>query len=504
MSWRDSLVPGDEHDEALAAQVHPAGWTAPEPRERYDLVVLGAGTAGLVAAAGAAGVGASVALVERGLMGGDCLNVGCVPSKALLAAARAVADARRLGEFGARADGVAADFPAVMERLRRLRAGLAPHDGAARFASLGVSVFLGEARFTGPDAVAVAGKTLRFKKAVIATGARAAVPVLPGLGEAGYLTNETVFALTELPPRLAVLGGGPIGCELAQAFARLGSSVTLVSSTARLLPKDPPEAGALVEAALRRDGVEVLLRARPAAVSGAGADTVVTVAANGVSRAVRCDRILVAVGRRPNVEGLGLEAAGVDFDPERGVVVDDFLRTTNPRVYASGDACLEWKFTHAADAASRLVVQNALFLGRKRASSLIVPWCTFTDPEVARVGLTPEAAARSGLPHRVFDLPMTGVDRAVLDGDTEGFLQVVAGKGGRVLGATMVSRHAGESIGQLTMAVRKGLTMADLSATIQPYPVQADAIRRAGDAWNRSRLTPFTKSLLKSLLRFTA
>lgn len=489
MSWKDSVLAGDPHDDALVAEVHPADWRNPAPKPLYDLVVVGAGTAGLVAAAGAAGVGASVALVERGLMGGDCLNVGCVPSKALLASAHARAGA---------------DFPAVMERLRRLRAGIAPHDGARRFAALGVDVFLGDARFAGPDRVEAAGATLRFKKAVVATGARAAVPVVPGLAETGFLTNETVFTLTALPARLVVLGGGPIGCELAQAFALLGSKVTLVSSTPRLLPKDVAAAGALVEAALRRDGVEVLARARAVSAAKEGGAKLVKVSLNGATRALACDAVLVATGRRPNVEGLDLAAAGVDFDAEKGVRVDDFLRTSNRRVYASGDVCLDWKFTHAADAASRLVVQNALFLGRKRASSLVVPWCTYTDPEVARVGLSPEAAAAAGVAHSVFDMPFTGVDRAILEDATEGFLQVVAAKNGKVLGATMVSRHAGESIGQLTMAVRKGLSMADLSATIQPYPVQADAIRRAGDAWSRTRLTPFAKSLLKGLLRFTA
>jgi pyruvate/2-oxoglutarate dehydrogenase complex dihydrolipoamide dehydrogenase (E3) component len=493
VSWRDSLLPGDVHDEALLAEVHPGAWTNPAPKPLYDLVVLGAGTAGLVAAAGAAGVGAKVALVERGLMGGDCLNVGCVPSKALLSSARRAAESGR-----------PADFPAVMERLRRLRAGLAPNDGARRFAALGVDVFLGEGRFTGPASLAAAGVELRFKKAVVATGARAAVPLLPGLEQAGFLTNETVFTLTELPRRLVVLGGGPIGCELAQAFARLGSRVTLVSSTPRLLPKDAPAAGALVEAALRRDGVDVLLRARAVAASASGAERAVRVTVSGQTRELACERILVATGRRPNVEGLGLEAAGVEYSAEKGVLVDGQLRTGNPRVYASGDVCLDRKFTHAADAVSRLVVQNALFKGRRRVSSLVIPWCTYTDPEVAQVGLSAEAAKEAGVAHRVFDQPLTGVDRAVLEDEAEGFLQVVADPKGKVLGATLVSRHAGESIGQLTQAVRLGLGMADLAATIQPYPVQADAIRRAGDAWSRARLTPFTKLLLKLLLRFTA
>jgi pyruvate/2-oxoglutarate dehydrogenase complex dihydrolipoamide dehydrogenase (E3) component len=490
------LLPTDPDDSRLLTNVHPPDWANPEPAPRYNLVVIGAGTAGLVSAAGAAGLGAKVALVERGLMGGDCLTAGCVPSKALLRAARAAAEVRRAGDFGIRVpDGVTVDFPAVTARMRRLRADLSPNDSAARFRGLGVDVFLGDARFTGPETVEVAGRVLRFRKAVIATGSRPRVPAVPGLAEAGYLTNETVFALTELPPRLAVVGGGPIGCELAQAFARLGSRVTLVHSRGQLLPRDEPAAAELVERSLRRDGVDVMLNA---SVEGAErrADGKVLRLRGGAE--VTADELLVATGRQPNVEGLGLDAAGVSFHE------DDRLRTTNPRVFAAGDVASGYQFTHAADAMARIALQNALFLGRKRVSALTIPWCTYTDPEVAHVGLTEREARERGGTVRVFVQELRDVDRAVLDGETEGFVKVVAGKGGRILGATVVAAHAGEMIAELTLAMTGGLGLGTIARTIHPYPTQSEAVKKVGDACNRARLTPLVKWLFGKWLAWSS
>jgi pyruvate/2-oxoglutarate dehydrogenase complex dihydrolipoamide dehydrogenase (E3) component len=466
--------------------------------------VLGAGTAGLVSAAGAAGLGAKVALVEHGLMGGDCLNVGCVPSKALLRCARAAADVRDAGGFGVEVPpGTRVNFPAVMERMRRLRAKLSPHDSAARFRSLGVDVFLGQAVFTARDAVAVGGKTLRFSKAVIATGARAARPPIPGLQEAGPYTNETVFTLTELPPRLAVIGAGPVGCELAQAFARLGSEVTLLGRDPQLLPREDRDAAALVERSLWRDGVRVLTGCAVSAVERQGAEKVLRLECGGPQE-VQADAILVGAGRQPNVEGLGLEAAGVEYDPKRGVHVNDRLRTSNRRVYAAGDVCSRFKFTHAADAMARLVIRNALFLGRARASALTIPWCTYTDPEVAHVGLYEEEAKARGYSVQTFTEELSRVDRALLDGETEGFVKVHVKAGrGRILGATVVARHAGEMISELTLALAHGLGLGELADTIHPYPTQAEAIKRAGDAYNRTRLTPFVKWLFGKWLAWS-
>jgi len=382
------VVPQDEHNARLVANVHPEDWVNPEPAKRYNLVVIGAGTAGLVTAAGAAGLGAKVALVERHLMGGDCLNVGCVPSKCMIRSARAYADVRDAGRFGVRVpDGTAVDFPAVMERMRRLRANISSNDSVRRFAELGVDVFLGEGRFSGPDTVEVAGTTLRFARAVLATGARAYEPPVPGLREAGYLTNETVFSLTECPRRLAVFGAGPIGCELAQAFQRLGSQVTIIQRGDRLLPREDADASAVLLAAFRRDGIDVMLNAQVQSVESAADEKLVHVSDSEADRAVACDEILVGAGRQPNVDGLDLETVGVEYDQRHGVVVDERLRTTNSRIYAAGDICLKYKFTHTADAAARIVIANALFWGRGKHTALTVPWCTYTDPEIAHVGM---------------------------------------------------------------------------------------------------------------------
>jgi pyruvate/2-oxoglutarate dehydrogenase complex dihydrolipoamide dehydrogenase (E3) component len=498
------MRPFDEHNRALVSNVHPPDWVNPQPSGRYNLVVLGAGTAGLVTAAGAAGLGAKVALIERHLMGGDCLNVGCVPSKALIRASRAAADVRDAGAFGVRVpEGVSIDFPAVMERMRRIRAGISPHDSAARFRELGIDVYLGQGRFTGRDSVEVGGQSLRFSKAVVATGARASEPPIPGLLEAGYLTNETVFSLTELPQRLAVIGAGPIGCELAQAFARFGSRVTLLEANPRILGREDRDAAAIVERSLRRDGVELICGTKIIGVRRAGDETVLELEGKDGRSELRCDDIMVGAGRAPNVEGMGLEAAGVDYD-RSGVTVDDRLRTSNPKVFAAGDICSRYKFTHAADAMARIVIQNALFLGRAKASALTIPLCTYTDPEIAHVGLVEEEAREQGIPTRTFVQELAKVDRAILDGEIEGFVKVLARQSNdEILGATIVARHAGEMISELTLAMVGGVGLKGLSRVTHPYPTQAEAIRRVGDSYNRTRLTPLVKGLFERWLSWT-
>ncbi|HVR76631.1 MAG TPA: mercuric reductase, partial [Planctomycetota bacterium] len=469
---RVHVLPEDLHDRVLIENVHPPGWRNPDPAPRYNLVVIGAGTAGLITAAGAAGLGAKVALIERELMGGDCLNVGCVPSKALIAASRAYASVRGAPAFGVEVPaGAAVRFPAVMERMRRLRASLSPNDSAARFRSLGVDVFLGEGKLTGTDRVEVAGKTLRFKKAVIATGARAVRPDVPGLAEAGFLTNESVFSLTELPSRLCVIGAGPIGCELAQAFARFGSQVSLVSNHARTLPREDREAAEIVEGSMIRDGVQLLFHAKVLGVAKEGRDKVIRVDTGGKSMELRADEVLIGVGRAPNVEGLGLERAGVEHDGKDGVKVDDRLRTTNPRIYAAGDICSRFKFTHAADAMARIAIQNACFLGRAKASALTIPWCTYTSPEIAHVGLYEEEARKKGIEVRTFRESFEHVDRAILDGATEGFVKIHVRAGtDRIVGATIVAEHAGDMISELTLAMVSGVGLGTIAKTIHPYP----------------------------------
>jgi pyruvate/2-oxoglutarate dehydrogenase complex dihydrolipoamide dehydrogenase (E3) component len=506
-----ALLPADEFNATLARLVHPGDWINPTPTGRYNLVVLGAGTAGLVTAAGAAGLGAKVALIERDLMGGDCLNVGCVPSKALISAARAAAAVRSADTFGIRVPcEPQTDFGAVMQRLRRLRSEIAPNDSVSRFAALGVDVYLGSGRFTGPDTINVAGQTLRFKKAVIATGARAARPETPGLAEAGYLTNETVFSLTCLPSRLAVIGGGPIGCELAQAFARLGSEVTLIERSQQLLGREDEDAARVVLAALQRDGVRVLLQTTVKQVrrqdpsSNETPRRILTLSDPSGEREIETDEILVGAGRTPNVDGLNLEAVGVAYDTSKGVTVDDRLRTTNPRIFAAGDICSRFKFTHAADFMARIVIQNALFFGRARTSALTIPWCTYTSPEVAHVGLTERTARESGVRIQTFLQRFEHVDRAILEVATEGFVKVHVREGSdRIVGATIVADHAGEMIPELVLAMTNQIGLGRLASAIHPYPTVAESIRKCGDAYNRTRLTPFVKSLLTKWLAWT-
>jgi pyruvate/2-oxoglutarate dehydrogenase complex dihydrolipoamide dehydrogenase (E3) component len=501
MSDLPPLHPWDEHNRRLQGQVHPSDWVNPTPSGRYNLVVIGGGTAGLVTAAGAAGLGAKVALIERHLLGGDCLNVGCVPSKALLRSARAAAAVREAGAFGVRVEGDATvDFPAVMTRLRRLRADLSPHDSAARFRELGVDVYLGDGRFTGADTIEVGGRTLHFARAAIATGARAAAPDIPGLASVPYLTNETVFSLTELPRRLAVIGAGPIGCELAQGFARFGAQVVLIESAAGILPREDREAAAVLRAALERDGVRILRDGRDLSVARGDGGIRWQLATAGREQEGIADALLVAVGRAPNVEGLGLEAAGVAYD-RKGVRVDERLRTTNPKIYACGDVCSRFKFTHAADFMARIVIQNALFGGRRRVSELVIPWCTYTAPEVAQVGLTVEQARADGIAIDTFTLPLDRVDRAILDGEENGFVRVHVRRGtDRIVGATVVAAHAGDLIGELSLAMTAKIGLRGIGAAIHPYPTQAEAIRKLGDLYGRTRLMPFVKRLFRGWL----
>ena len=386
------------------------------------------------------------------------------------------------------------DFPAVMERMRKLRADLSPHDSAQRFANLGVDVFLGEARFVGPDTVEVGGQSLRFKRAVIATGARAVEPPIPGLVEAGYLTNETVFNLTQCPPRLAVIGGGPIGCELAQAFQRLGSQASLLHKSAHLLDREDMEAAALVQKAFIREGMTLRLNAKITRVERSGAGKLIWYELQGKEDTLAVDEILAGTGRAPNIEGLNLEAAGVQYDRLKGVLVNDYLQTSNPHIYGAGDVCMAWKFTHAADFSARIVIQNALFLGRKKASALTMPWCTYTDPEIAHVGLYERDAHERGVEVDTYVREFKEVDRAVLDGEEEGFVKFHVRKGhDEILGATIVARHAGEMISEISVAMAARIGLGKLASVIHPYPTQAEALRQCGDAYHRTRLTPTVK-----------
>lgn len=502
-SWYFNVLPPDEYNRQLLGNVHPSDWKNPDPQSMYNLVVIGAGTAGLISAIGAAGLGGKVALIERHLMGGDCLNVGCIPSKCLIRSSRAAIQMQHGDRFGLQACEVTADdFPGVMQRLRRLRAGISEHDSAKRYREMGVDVFLGEAAFAGRNKVVVDNKELRFKKAVIATGARPVHPPLNGLEDIGYHTNETIFSLIERPRHLLVIGGGPIGCELAQAFRRLGSKVTIIE-LARFLPREDPEASALLASVFEWEGIEVYLNSTVKQVSLEGGRKKVFFEKDGVVTSVIGDEILIGAGRAPNVEGLNLSKAEVEYDVRKGVKVNDFMQTTNPNIYAAGDVCMAWKFTHAADAAARIVIQNALFKGRKKLSDLNMPWCTYTDPEIAHVGLYENDAKEQNIPIKTFKVEMTQIDRAVADSEEQGFIKVHVRKGkDRILGATIVSAHAGEMISQISLAMNENIGLGKLAKVIHPYPTQSEAVKRVAEAYTRTRLTPFVSKLFKLWMKW--
>ena len=504
MTQSTGLLPNDLYNQTLAANVHPADWVNPTPAGRYNLVVIGGGAAGLICAAGAAGLGAKVALIERHLLGGDCLNVGCVPSKGVIRASRALFDARNGGAFGVLGSaGLQFDFATAMERMRRLRADISHHDSAKRFRDeLGVDVFIGQGSFVRRDCVEVAGQKLFFKKAAICTGARAAAPPIPGLSESGYLTNETIFSLTELPPRLAVIGAGPVGCELAQSFARFGSRVTLIELGPQILGREDSDAAGILAAAFIREGVDLQLGVKILGVEKRGNEKILHLERNGGTIVVAADEILVGVGRAPNIEGLKLEMGGILYD-RTGVKVSDTLQTSNPHVYAAGDICFPYKFTHTADALARILIANALFKGRQKTSALTIPWCTYTDPEIAHVGMYEKEARDKGLEVTTHTVLLSDIDRAVLDGEQEGFARVHLRQGtDKILGATIVARHAGEMINEFSLAITSGLGLAAIGKTIHPYPTQAEVIKRLADAHNRTRLTPLVKNLLSGWLKW--
>jgi pyruvate/2-oxoglutarate dehydrogenase complex dihydrolipoamide dehydrogenase (E3) component len=500
----NSTAPPDAAERQRLENTHPKDYQNPVPASTYNLVVIGGGTAGLVAAHGAAALGAKVALVERFMLGGDCLNAGCVPSKSIIRTSRLYANMREASRYGANApDTLAIDFAATMQRMRNIRARVSNNDSVRRLTEAGVDVFLGQASFSGVNTIMVDDQLLRFKKALIATGARPDTPNIPGLAEAGYLTNETIFDLTVLPRRLLVIGGGPLGCELAQAFCRFGSKTTIVQDWPLFLPKEERDAAQLLSDSFAHDGIDVRLNTIAVNVRTDGHEKVVDLVSDDYMSTVTVDAILTGTGRNPNVEGLNLQAAGVEFDATIGVHTNDFLQTTNPKIYAAGDVCLEHKFTHTADAAARIVIQNALFLGRQRLSHLRIPWCTYTDPEIAHVGMYVRQAQEQGISVKSFTIPMHDVDRAITDSEERGFVKIHVKEGtDRILGATIVGHHAGEMINEITVAMVANIGLRKLSRVIHAYPTQAEAIKKAADAYNRTRLTPSRHWLLRQWLQW--
>ncbi|MCI0663546.1 MAG: mercuric reductase [Acidobacteria bacterium] len=495
----DVLSPKDPDDRRVIANCHPPNYVNPRPSGKYNLIAIGAGTAGLVSSGGAGFLGSKSALIERRLTGGDCLVTGCVPSKALIRAARAVYDLRLTNSFGIHLNSEPLiDFMRVMERMRRLRARISFVDSIEHFSrKYHVDVYLGEARFAGPTSIEVEGSRLEFERAVIATGSRPADLQVPGLKDAGYLTNETIFKLTELPPRLVVIGGGPSGCEIAQSFLRFGSAVTIINDVARILARDDIDAGRIVHNQFEREGMVVINEAKILRVERRGSEKVVIYSHGENEDEAVCDAIFCATGRAPNIEGLGLEAAGVAYSPE-GIIVDDHLRTGNRRIYAAGDVCSNYKFTHAADAMARIALRNALFFGWSKVSSLVIPRVTYTDPEVAQTGYNEAGGRAAGYDVATITEHFDKLDRAILDGEEEGMARVhYDRRTGKILGGTIVARHAGEMISELTLAIAQGLKMSALSSTIHPYPTQAEALHKIGDTYSQMRFTTWFQKLFK-------
>jgi pyruvate/2-oxoglutarate dehydrogenase complex dihydrolipoamide dehydrogenase (E3) component len=467
----------------------------------YDVVVIGAGTAGLVTAAGVAGLGGRAALVERGKMGGDCLNTGCVPSKALISSARLIEQIRQAEKWGLLPQEPQFQLEAIFARMRERRSKIAPHDSQNRFESLGVDVFRSQARFVSAKEVRVEGAVLHAKNFVIATGTRPAIPEVDGIDRVRHYTNETVFdELEEKPQRLVVLGGGPIGCELGQVFGRLGVEVTILQKPTRLLEREDSDASELLLRRLQAEGVTVLTgaQARVAARHDRTIRIWADVEGEGTRHPVDCDAILVAVGRRPNVEDLGLQEAGVAFTG-KGITVNEYLQTSQKHIYAAGDVVGPYLFTHVADSHARTVVRNILVPWSKaEREDEVIPWCTYTSPEIARVGLNEMEAEKKGITCNVWKQALSDVDRAVVESEEEGFAKVLTKKGSdRILGATIVAERAGDLIHEFVLAMKAGVGLTTISRTIHAYPTYAEIARKVADAQQKARLTPFAKRLLR-------
>jgi pyruvate/2-oxoglutarate dehydrogenase complex dihydrolipoamide dehydrogenase (E3) component len=467
-----------------------------------DLVVVGGGSAGLVAAKTAAGLGAGVVLVERDRPGGDCLWTGCVPSKALLAAARRAHDMRDAGRVGLRPVTPTVDFPAVMAAVRAAVAALEPPDSPAALRDAGVEVVSGTARFTGPDTLMVDGERLAFRRAVIATGAQPVVPDVPGLAPEIVLTSDTVWGLEALPDPLLVLGGGAVGCELAQAFARLGARVVLVEAADRLLPVESPAASAVLQAALTADGVDVRTGTTLECATTRRDEVVATLLTDGQRSEVKAQRVLVAVGRRPDVDGLAPDAAGLTIGDRGEVLVDERLRTGHPRVFAAGDVTGGLALTHVAGVQGSIAATNALLGPWRRWDPRSVPWVTFTDPEVAGVGLSEDQArAAHGAGVRTRRVEHAEVDRAVIEGAVGGFTDVVLDRRGRVLGACVVAPRAGEMLAELTALVARRGRLRDLAGVVHPYPGWSDGPWRAAlDEVTATTRRPLVRGTLAAVL----
>ena len=471
----------------LLRRVRPADWQNPEPHPRYDLAIIGGGPAGLVAARTAIRLGLSVALIEKYRLGGISLDTGSIPSKSIIRTAGVYATTHRAQEFGAPVSPeMPADFLEITTRIRGIRARIAEYHSAERLRTLGIDVFFGDARFASADSLIVRDKRIAFRKAIIATGARPKIPSIPGLAEVGYRTSSSIFEMTAFPRRVAVIGGGPLGCEAAQTLSRLGVHVTIVQDEPKFLPHEERDASQLLSFSLARDGVDTRLNTTVARVREESGSKILETSNDGAKCDIAADEILLGIGAIANTEGLAPEVAGIATDPTKGVVVDDFLRTTNPRVYAAGDVCMSHKFTNVAEASGRMAVQNAFSGRRRRVSRMTIPWCTYCDPEIAHVGMHVWDASERSIPIKSYTVMMQDVDRAITDGQDDGFVKIHVKAGtDTILGATIVASRASEMINEISVAMSVGIGMRDLADVLHTYPAQSDAIRLAALAYTQ-------------------
>jgi pyruvate/2-oxoglutarate dehydrogenase complex dihydrolipoamide dehydrogenase (E3) component len=473
--------------------------------ERFDVIAIGGGTAGLVTAAGGAALGLRVALVERDALGGDCLWTGCVPSKALIASARLAQQMRHAAALGLVGSSPAHAFGTVIERVRQARATVARHDDPARFRALGVEVVFGPAELRAPDVVDVDGRRLTAKRIVIATGAEPALPPIPGLDDVPYLTHASAFDQDALPPSLVMLGGGPIGLEFAHAYRRLGAEVTVIEMLPQVLPREDADAAAVVRGALEDDGVVIHTGARVERVERGrdGRVAVTTCDGDGGVMTVACDAVFVATGRLPRGEGIGLEAIGVELD-KGAVRVGRSMRSSVRTVWAAGDVSGGPQFTHVAEYQAKLVLRNAVFPFSSKADYAAVPAVTYTDPEVARVGLTEAEARERYRDVSVYRYPFADLDRAIVDGHTTGFVKAVTRRGGRLVGTTVVGTGAGDLLVPFVLAIRRKIPLPKLSQIVYPYPTMSEGIKRTADAYYRAKLAGHAGQWLRRVVRWLA
>lgn len=470
----------------LQQTIFPSNWINPKPIEQYDLLVVGGGPGGMTAATIASTLNARVALVEKEHLGGECLSYGCIPSKAFLRCSRVVQDVRQASEYGLEVPaGWKVNFGAVMQRVHRLQATLAPIDSPEHFKKLGIDVFFGTGHFTDPNTLVVGNQTIRFKKAIIVTGTQPIPLTIPGLDSSDYWTNQNIFQMPTLPRRLAIIGGGPISCELSQAFLRFGSQVNLVTHAATLLPKDDLIASERLKKVFEKEGMKIFMQTHVKRVEKKGKEKILYLE-NGEQ--IVADEIFVAIGRIPVTKGLDLERASISYDQQKGILTNDYLQTSNPNIYAAGDVTSPYKFTHISQELSKMAAINALNGNHEKQSTLIVPWCTYTDPEIAHIGLSEQEARQQGIPTEVIMVEMSEVGRAILDGQTTGFVKLLIRENSdQIIGATLMAANAGDMISELSVAMQSKQGLLDLSQAIHTFPTQAEILRTAAETVLRKR-----------------